>query len=99
MLSGRSGKRGVNVNIIEEHAARIEYKARMDKLKRVTAEQTCELMTFMFLRAVAKEFGFGTARLNRVMTEVKVQLADVEKGVVTVGELRKWVDDMEVDLS
>jgi hypothetical protein len=33
------------------------------------------------------------------MTEVKAQLADVDKGVLTVEGLRKWVDDKGVDLT
>jgi hypothetical protein len=86
------------MNVMEEYAAKQAYKKYIDEVKIITAEQTCELITIVCLKACAEHFGFGSERLNRVVSGIRQQLKEIDKGTVSIIGLRKWLESKEVDI-
>lgn len=70
----------------------------LESTKKSTTKAACDIMTCVFAIALNNEYGFGTTRINRILSRVKLQLECINDGHLSAGDIKRWCEENKINL-
>lgn len=70
----------------------------VEKHSQLAVKEAVEVMQYVMAYSLNKLYGFGAVRINKIFTDMRLQMDCVREGLVTGEDIMNWCSENKIDL-
>ena len=85
-----------NTSTIVQHYKAHEFQKMLDQRSHEDIKGTIETMCAIMAISLNSEFGFGTARINKLVERMRLQFQCIENDTIKISDIIHWCNENKI---